>query len=54
MYVNFIIGTKTNRNVMSYIIRSSTNKHFNSKVIMRINLREEKGLERSGLMKLWE
>ena len=54
MYVNLIIITHTITNVMRYIIRNSTDKKFNYKVIMRINLREGKVLERSDLMKLRE
>ena len=54
MYVNLIIITHTITNVMRYTISNSTDKYFNYKVIIRINLREGKGLESSGLMKLWK
>ena len=53
MYVDFIIMNQTVINVMIYIRRNSKKNHFNYKVIKRINRREEKGLERYGLIKLW-
>ena len=54
MYVSVLIMTQTITNDMRYIRNKYMNNQFNDKVIIRINIRQVKGLESSGIMKLWE